>query len=86
MVADKDAMPIAAVDYRRPMPFVSEGLASWSGHSALLGMLLASPYPTVPTTTVVNNLAVHQIMERMGYSVGHGLRLHHQGDANLIQV
>ena len=25
-------------------------------------------------------------MERMGYSAGHGLELHHQGDANLIQV
>jgi hypothetical protein len=39
-----------------------------------------------PTTTIVNNLEVHWIMERMGNNAGHGLRLHHQGDANLIQV
>ena len=39
-----------------------------------------------PTMTALNNLAVHQIMERMGYSDSHGLGLHHQGDANLIQV
>ena len=25
-------------------------------------------------------------MEHMGYSASHGLKLHHQGDANLIQV
>ena len=36
--------------------------------------------------TTVNNLLVHQIIECMGYSAGHGLGLHHQGDANLIQV
>ena len=38
MVVDEDAMPIAAVDYWRPMPFVSGGLASWSSHSAPLGV------------------------------------------------
>ena len=79
-------MPIATINYKRPMPFVSGGLASWSSHSALLGMHRASPYPTALTPTTVNNLAVHRIMERMGYSAGHGLGLHHQGDANLIQV
>jgi len=85
-VADEDAMPISAVDYRRPVLFVSRGLALWSSHSALLGVHRASPCPTASTTTAVNNLAVHQIMERMGYSAGHGLGLHYQGDANLIQV
>ena len=35
-VADEDAMPTVAVDYRWPMAFVSEGLASWSIHSTLL--------------------------------------------------
>ena len=85
-VADEDAMPIAAIDYKRPMSFVFEGLTSRSGHSAPRDVHRASPYLMVPKTTTVNNLAVHQIMERMGYSVGHGLRLHHQGDANLIQV
>ena len=85
-VADEDAMPIAAIDYRRPMSFASRGLASWSGHSIPLDVHRASPCPTTPTTTVVNNLAVHRIMEHMGYSAGHGLGLHHQGDANLIQV
>ena len=34
----------------------------------------------------MNNLVVHQIMERMGYFASHNLRLHHQEDANLIQV
>ena len=85
-VADKDAMPIAAIDYRRPMLFVSRGLASWSGHSAPLDVHRASPFPTASMTTAMNNLAVHRIMECMGYSAGHSLRLHHQGDANLIQV
>jgi sigma54-dependent transcription regulator len=32
-VADEDAMPITIVDYRRPMPFVSGGVASLFGHS-----------------------------------------------------
>ena len=36
VVADKDVMPIAIVDYRQPMLFVSRGLASWFGHSAPL--------------------------------------------------
>jgi hypothetical protein len=86
MVTDEDAMPIAAIDYRRPVMFVSGGLTSWSGHSALQDVHRASPCPTAPTMTAMNNLAVHWIMERMGHSVGHGLELHHQGDANLIQV
>ena len=46
MVADEDTMPITTVDYRRPMPFVSRGLALWSSHFALLGVHRASPYPT----------------------------------------
>ena len=83
-VVDEDAMGIAAVDYRRPMPFVSRGLASWSVHSAPLGVHQALPCSMALTTTTMNNLVVHRIMERMGYSVGHGLGLHHQGDANLI--
>jgi hypothetical protein len=58
-VANKDAMPIAAIDYRRLMPFVSEGLVSWSDHSAPLDMYRASPCPTTPMTTAMNNLAVH---------------------------
>jgi hypothetical protein len=33
-VADEDAMPIVAIDYRRPVPFVCGGLVSWSSHSA----------------------------------------------------
>jgi hypothetical protein len=86
MVANEDAIPIAAVDYRQPMLFVSEGLAPWSSHSDPLDVHRASPCLMAPMTTVVNNLAVHWIMERMGYSAGHGLGLHHQGDANLIQV
>ena len=68
------------------MSFVSGGLASWSDHSTSWDVHQASPYLTAPKTTTVNNLAVHRIMERMGYSAGHGLGLHHQGDANLIQV
>ena len=68
------------------MSFVSGGLASWSDHSTSWDVHQASPYLTAPKTTTVNNLAVHRIMERMGYSAGHGLELHHQGDANLIQV
>jgi hypothetical protein len=36
------------------------------------------------TPTAVNNLEVHRIMERVGYSAGHGLELHHQGNTNLI--
>ena len=84
VVANEHAMLITAIDDRRPVSFVSRGLASWSDHSAPLGMHRVSPYPTAPTTTAVNNLAVHRIMERMGYSAGHDLGLHHQGDANLI--
>ena len=83
-VADDDAIPIVAVDYRQPMPFVFKGLASWSGHSAPRDVHQAMPCLMAPTTTSMNNLAVHRIMECMGYSGGHGLRLHHQGDANLI--
>ena len=84
VVADEDVMPIAAIDYWRPVPFVSGGLASLSGHSAPLGMHRVSPYPTAPMTTVVNNLVVHRIMECMDYSASHSLELHHQGVANLI--
>ena len=84
MVTDEDAMPIAGVDYKRPMPFVSRGLASWSSHSAPLSVHQTTPCLIASTPTAVNNLAVHQIMECMGYSDGHGLRMHHQGDANLI--
>ena len=76
-VADEDVMPIAVIDYRRPMTFVSRGLALWSNHSTPLGLHQASPCPTAPTPTAVNNLAVHRIMEHMGYSAGHGLELHH---------
>jgi len=83
-VANEDAMPIATIDYRRPMSFVSGDLASWSDHSAPLDVHRASPCLMAPTMTTVNNLAVHWIMEHMGYSAGHGLRLHHQGDVNLI--
>ena len=36
VVVDEDAMPIATVDYRQPVMFVSRGLASWSGYSAPL--------------------------------------------------
>ena len=77
VVADEDAMRIATVDYRLPMSFVSRGLASWSGHSAPLGMHQASPCSMAPMMTAVNNLVVHRIIECMGYSAGHGLRLHH---------
>jgi len=85
-VADEDAMLIATIDYRRLVLFVTGGLASSSGHSALWDVHQASPYPMAPPTTTMNNLAVHQIMKRMGYSAGHSLELHHQGDTNLIQV
>ena len=68
------------------MLFVSRGLASWSGYSAPWDMHRASPCPTAPKMTAVNNLAVHRIMECMCYSASHGLGLHHQGDAHLIQV
>jgi hypothetical protein len=78
-IADEDAMPIAVVDYSRPMPFVSRSLASWSSHCTPRDVYRASPYPMVPTTTAVNSLAVHRIMEHMGYSAGHGLGQHHQG-------
>ena len=83
-VADEDAMPIAIVNYRQPVPFVSRGLPSWSGHFASRDVHRASPCSTAPTTTDVNNLAVHRIMECMGYSAGDGIGLHPQGDANLI--
>ena len=83
-VVNEDAMPIAAIDYKRPVSFVFEGLTSRSGHSAPRDVHRASPYLMVPKTTTVNNLAVHQIMERMGYSVGHALGMNHQGNANLI--
>ena len=73
VVVDEDATPITTIDYRQPVPFVSRGLASWSSHSTLLDVHRASPYLTAPTMTVVNNLAVHQIMGRMGYSASHGL-------------
>jgi hypothetical protein len=76
-VANEDAMPIAIVDYRQPMSFVSRGLGSWSGHSAPLGVHRASPCPTTLIPIVVNNIAVHRIMEHMGYNAGHGLGLHH---------
>ena len=59
---------------------------SWSNHSTPLDVHRALPYMMAPMTTTVNNLAVHRIMEHMGYSVGHGLELHHQWDTNLIQV
>ena len=71
-------MPIATIDYRQPMPFVSRGLASWSSHSALLDVHRASPCLMAPKPTAVNNLAVHRIMERMGYNAGHGHGLHHR--------
>ena len=84
MVADEHAVLIAAIDDRRPVSFVSRGLASWSGHSTPRGVHRASPCLTALMTTAVNNLVVHWIMERMGYSAGHGLGIHHQEDANLI--
>ena len=62
MVDDKDAMPIAIVHYRRHVPFVFGGLASWSDRSTPLDMHRALPCPMKPTTTVVNNLAVHRII------------------------
>jgi hypothetical protein len=58
-VANEDAIPIAAINYRRLMPFVSGGLVSWSDHSAPLDVYQASPCPTAPMTTAMNNLAVH---------------------------
>jgi hypothetical protein len=79
VIADEDAMPIVVVDYSRPMSFVSRSLASWSSHCTPRDVYRASPYPMVPTTTAVNSLAVHRIMEHMGYSAGHGLGQHHQG-------
>ena len=83
-VANEDTMAIVVIDYMQPIPFVSRGLASWSDHSAPWDVHRASPCLTAVMTTTVNNLAVHRIMECMGYSDGHSLGLHHQGNANLI--